>query len=81
MWTIWFIGSIILGMIAAYQLGKLDSYQIEDIIWVVLIGILGWPLVLAAAIIIAPFGIPFYLGVKKKEKMEAEEKLNKKANK
>ena len=75
MWTIWFIGVLILGMITAYQLGKLDPYQIEDVIWLIIAAVLGWPLVLVAAIVIAPFALPFYLGMKKKEKREAEEKL------
>jgi Tfp pilus assembly protein PilO len=84
MWTIWLIGFVILGMIAAYQMGKLNPYQFEDIFWVVVVGVLFWPLVLAAAIIFAPFGIPFYLGAKKQEKLEKleeEEKLKNKLNK
>jgi hypothetical protein len=84
MFWIWLIGSVILGMYSAYQLGKLDPYQVEDIIWIVIIGVLFWPVVLAAAIIIAPFGLPFYLGAKKKEKLDKikeEEKLSKKSNK
>ena len=43
MWTIWFIGVLILGMYAAYQLGKLDPYQVEEVIWVVIAAVLGWP--------------------------------------
>lgn len=81
MWTIWFIGVLILGMCVAYQLGKLDPYQVEDVIWVVIAAVLGWPLVIVAAIVIAPFGLPFYLGMKKKEKREAEEKLQKEEEK
>ena len=68
-------------MYSAYQLGKLDPYQVEDIIWIVTLGVLFWPFVLTAAIIIAPFAFPFYLGAKKKEKLDKikeEEKLSKK---
>lgn len=75
MFWIWLIVVIILGMIAAYKLAFLEPYQVDDIFWVVIIGILLWPVVIAAAIIISPFAIPFYLGAKKKEKLEKLEKL------
>jgi hypothetical protein len=48
------------------------------------IGVVFWPLILCLAIVIAPFGLPFYLGVKKKEKLDKikeEEKLSKMSNK
>jgi hypothetical protein len=47
----------------------------------VIIGVVFWPLVLTAAIVISPFALPFYLGAKKRAKMEEEEKLLKKNNK
>jgi hypothetical protein len=84
MFWIWLITVIILGMIAAYQLAFLEPYQVDDIVWVVIIGVLFWPVVIAAAIIISPFALPFYLGAKKKEKLEKleeEEKLKNKLNK
>jgi Na+/H+ antiporter NhaA len=84
MFWIWLITVIILGMIAAYQLAFLEPYQVDDIVWVVIIGVLLWPVVIAAAIIISPFALPFYLGAKKKEKLEKleeEEKLKNKLNK
>lgn len=84
MFWIWLIGVITLGMIAAYQLGKLDPYQAEDVIWPVILVVVFWPFVIAAAIIFTPFGLPFYLGVKKKvklDKMKEEEKLSKKSDK
>jgi hypothetical protein len=81
MFLIWLIGVLIFGMYFAYQLGKLDPYQVEDIIWPVTLGVLFWPVILTAAVIIAPFALPFYLGAKKKEKLDKikeEEKLSKK---
>ncbi len=84
MFWIWLITVIILGMIAAYKLAFLEPYQVDDIVWVVIIGVLFWPVVIAAAIIISPFALPFYLGAKKKEKLEKleeEEKLKNKLNK
>ena len=84
MFWIWLIGSLILGMYSAYQLGKVEPNVLEDIFWVVILGVLFWPLVLALAIVIAPFGLPFYLGAKKKEKLDKikeEEKLSKKSDK
>jgi hypothetical protein len=71
-------------MYSAYQLGKVEPNVLEDIFWVVVLGVVFWPVVLVAAIIITPFGLPFYLGVKKKEKLEKleeEEKLKNKLNK
>lgn len=84
MFWIWLIGVVILGMIAAYQMGKLEPYQAEDVIWPVILVVVFWPFVIATAIIVAPFGVPFYLGLKKKEKldnMKEEEKLSKKSDK
>lgn len=84
MLSIWLIGILILGMFAAYQLGKLETHFVEDIFWLVILGVISWPLVLFVAIVIAPFGIPFYIGIKKREKLEKleeEEKLKKKLNK
>jgi hypothetical protein len=81
MFLIWLIGVLIFGMYSAYQLGKLDPYQVEDIIWPVTLGVLFWPVILTAAVIIVPFALPFYLGAKKKEKLDKikeEEKLSKK---
>jgi uncharacterized membrane protein YhaH (DUF805 family) len=84
MFLIWLIGFVILGMVAAYKLGKLEPNVLEDIFWVVIIGVVFWPVVLAVAIVISPFALPFYLGAKKKEKLEKikeEEKLSKMSNK
>ena len=84
MFWIWLIVVIILGMIAAYKLAFLESYDVDEIVWTVILGVLFWPVVIAAAIIISPFALPFYLGAKKKaklEKLEQEEKLKNKLNK
>ena len=77
MFWIWLIVVIILGMIAAYQLAFLDRYEVGEIVWPVILGIVFWPFVIAAAIISSPFALPYYLGSKKKEKLEKEEKLSK----
>jgi len=84
MFLIWLIGVVILGMVVAYQFGKLDPNAIEELFWIAVIGVVFWPLILCLAIVIAPFGLPFYLGVKKKEKLDKikeEEKLSKMSNK
>jgi hypothetical protein len=84
MFWIWLIGVVILGMLAAYQMGKLEPYQAEDVIWPVILVVVFWPFVLTTAIIVAPFALPFYLGAKKKEKLDKikeEEKLSKKSDK
>jgi hypothetical protein len=73
MFWIWLIGVIIIGSIAAYQLG-IDTYLYEDVIHVILFGILLWPAVLGFAIVIAPFAVPFILGVRAKKKRLKEDK-------
>lgn len=75
---LWLIGIVILGVIAAFQLGKVEDNVIEDIFWVVVIGVVLWPLLLLSAVIVAPFGIPFYYGRKIKEKRDQEAKEAKK---
>jgi len=84
MFWIWLIGILILGMYSAYQLGKVEPNVLEDILWAVILSVLFWPVILTAAIIISPFALPFYLGIKKKEKLDEikkEEKLSKMSNK
>lgn len=75
MFTIWLIGIVILGMYAAYQLGKVDGSTLDDILWITITGVLLWPLVLAVAIFIAPFVGMAVLGrrvnMKKKEEKDA----------
>lgn len=77
MFWIWLIGVIIIGSLAAYQLGKLDDYTAEEAFWPVVIVTIFWPIVMAIAIVIAPFLIPFILGRRAKNKRIEAEKAEK----
>ena len=68
MFIIWVIGFVIIGSVAAYFLGQMNDREIEDIIGAVIAGIFFWPLVLAIVLVVAPFAIPFILGIRKKNK-------------
>jgi hypothetical protein len=81
MFWIWLIGCIIFGSIAAYFMGKTDPYEYEDAIFGIIVVIVLWPAVLALAMIIAPFAVPFILGVRAKNKREAAKKAEKLKNK
>ena len=72
MGTIWFIGVVVIGMFAAYQLGKAPKHLQEDIWGITMISVLLWPFVLALIIIISPFVAMLALGHRAKMKKEAE---------
>jgi hypothetical protein len=72
MGTIWFIGVVVIGMFAAYQLGKAPKHIQEDIWGVTMISVLLWPAVLALIIIISPFVAMLALGHRAKMKKESE---------
>jgi hypothetical protein len=65
---VWIIGIIILGSIAAYFLGQMDDYDREEYAGVLIGAVFFWPAVLIVVAILAPFAIPFILGLRKKNK-------------
>ena len=77
MFWIWLIGVVVIGAVAAYKMGMLDMYDLEEAFWPVVLLAIFWPAILAIAIIAAPFGIPFYLGHRTKQKRLAAEKAEK----
>ena len=73
MFAIYVIGVVLLGMFAAYRFGQAQSGVQDEILFVLIFGVLFWPAVLAFLIIIAPFAGMAYLGHRAKEKrIEAE---------
>ena len=73
MFAIYVIGVVLLGMFAAYRFGQAPSGVQDEILFVLIFGVLFWPAVLAFLIIIAPFAGMGYLGHRAKMKsIEAE---------
>jgi hypothetical protein len=68
MFIVWVIGCIILGSVTAYFFGQMDDHDLEDVAAPIIAGVFLWPLVLAVAVVIGPFIIPFILGSRKKNK-------------
>ena len=65
---VWIIGIVILGSIAAYFLGQMNNRDLEDCAGTVIGAVIFWPAVLIVVTILAPFAVPFILGVRKKNK-------------
>jgi len=74
MFWIWLIGCIIFGSIAAYCFGRMNQYDVEDIAGRTIVCIILWPIVLAIIIVVAPFAIPFILGVRAKNMAKNKDK-------
>jgi chromate transport protein ChrA len=80
MFWLWLIVAIVFIAIGSYVNGRLDIDVDEKlgIFWMVFIGSLLWPLVLTAVIIIGPFFGLFWLGDRKREKLEKEKSTDNK---
>lgn len=75
---IYLIGVIVIGGFAAYKMGKLEyANEVEDAFWPVVWLTVCWPAVLIIGLIVAPFGIPYTLGVRAKNKRLQAEKAEK----
>ena len=73
MLALYIIGVVMFGMFAAYRFGQAPSGVQDEIVFILIFGVLFWPAVLAFLIIIAPFAGMAYLGHRAKEKrIEAE---------
>jgi ABC-type glycerol-3-phosphate transport system permease component len=80
MFTLYIIVTILLGMFAAYRFGQAPSSLQDEIVFILIFGVLFWPAVLAIAIVIAPFAGMGYLGHRAKMKrIEAEKQKEVKA--
>jgi chromate transport protein ChrA len=80
MFWLWLIVAILLIAVGSYVIGTLDT-DIDSkfgIFWAVFIGSLAWPVVLTAVIIIGPFFGLFWLGDRKREKLEKEKSTDNK---
>jgi len=66
--TVWIIGIVILGSLAAYFLGQMDNYDREEYAGVLVGAVFLWPVIFIVVAILAPFAIPFILGRRKRNK-------------
>ena len=68
----WLIVAILIIAIGAYVMGALswDEDVKVGVSWVILFGALLWPLVLTAVVIVSPFVGLFWLGDRRRQKLE-----------
>ena len=76
MFWLWLIVAIVLFAVATYSIGRfdLDGGDPVGLLWLCFIGSLLWPLVLTAVIIAGPFVGLFWLGDRKREKLDFKKK-------
>ena len=80
MFLLWLIVAILFIAVGSYVIGALDT-DIDSkfgIFWAVFIGSLAWPLVPTAVIIAGPFFGLFWLGDRKRQKLEKEKSTDNK---
>ena len=70
----WLIVAILIIAIGAYVMGALswDDDVKVGVSWVILFGALLWPFVLASVIVVGPFVGLFWLGDRRRQKLEEE---------
>jgi chromate transport protein ChrA len=80
MFWLWLIFAILFIAVGSYIIGRLDIDVDEKlgIFWATFIGSLLWPLVLTAVIIVGPFFGLFWLGDRKRQKLEKEKSTDNK---
>jgi uncharacterized membrane protein YfbV (UPF0208 family) len=72
MFTLWLIITILLIAVGSYALGRWDTNEDKvSLFWMIVIGSALWPVVLAAIIILGPFFGLFWLGDRRREKVQA----------
>jgi hypothetical protein len=80
MFWLWLIVTIVIISVGMYVLGVLDwdEDQKLGLFWAIFIGSLLWPLVITATVIVGPFAGLFWLGNRKREKLEKEKSTDNK---
>jgi hypothetical protein len=80
MFTLWLIIAIVLFAVGTYSIGRFDvgNGDPAGAIWTCFLGSLFWPILLAAAVIVGPFFGFFWLGDRKREKLEKEKSTDNK---
>ena len=70
----WLMVAILIIAVGAYVLGALswDEDVKVGVSWVILLGALLWPLALAFVIVVGPFAGLFWLGDRRRQKLEDE---------
>lgn len=72
MFAIWIIGVIVIGIIISYLWGREDMDN--EFVPVAFFGTLFWPVLVALALIVAPFAIPFVYGLHRRKKANQQSK-------
>lgn len=79
MFWLWLIIAIVLIAIGSYALGRNDfDGDVVGIFWIIFIASLLWPAVLLAAMVVGPFWGLYWLGDRKREKLEKEKSTDNK---
>jgi hypothetical protein len=80
MFTLWLIVAIVLFGVSTYCIGRfdLDGYDPVGLLWISLFCSVCWPAWLAAAVVMGPFFGLFWLGDRKREKLEKEKSTDNK---
>lgn len=68
--AVWIIGSVLLGMFAAYRLGQTDPNYRDDVGGPFAVLVMAWPLVIVVALILLPFYGMYKRGDRNRKKKE-----------
>ena len=75
MFWLWLIVAVLLLGFYVYKLGvsNIDNDEKFGLFWILVVIAIGWPVVLVSVLIVGPFFGLFWLGHRKREKLEKEE--------
>ena len=75
MFWLWLIVAVLLFGFYVYKLGvsNIDNDEKFGMFWILAFIAIGWPVVLVSVLIVGPFAGLFWLGERKREKLEKEE--------
>lgn len=79
MFWLWLIVAILLIAVGSYNLGRNDyDGDVVGIFWIIFIASLLWPAVLLAVMVVGPFWGLYWLGDRKRQKLEKEKSTDNK---
>jgi chromate transport protein ChrA len=79
MFLLWLIVAILLIAVGSYNLGRNDyDGDVVGIFWIIFIASLLWPAVLLAVMVVGPFWGLYWLGDRKRQKLEKEKSTDNK---
>jgi uncharacterized BrkB/YihY/UPF0761 family membrane protein len=70
MFTIYVIGVVVLGLFASYRFGQANESHQQEVFGPFIAIVLGWPLFLIAFVVLLPFFVMYFIGVRNKKKKE-----------